>query len=823
MKTSIWHGEKGIDIEYVLHKAKEPSEVIVLSFPGALGHLPFGEWGYMLTIQKLGVNALFLRSNAELSKSRMTFFHHEPVIETAIIALLNRCIEETGSKRVIVVGSSMGGFCSLYYGLKYDWDIISGSAPYSFESDESVMYAAGTVNDEEKKWINNLLPDIIKTAGDRGYHKRCFIEYGEGEHLWLSRAHGKKLISDLESAHISYDLKLLPFSSHATIHRVFPSVLGKKLENYLGISEETDDLMDVLSPEAKFLQEWDKGCTSIMSLMDMDHGKTPCVTINACRQYADKNLWTALRNYLYIKNGWFWTPRGKNPIKMSADDKFWRIAISTDKEYAIGFLFQGMILHYCEQKNDKEMWNWCVENMRQYLSANLGIIPQWRYSTTFYRIHFFLAFHKMAVSYGMKDEWLQWIPMEIDTDLKKIFKSRGSLLTAWKYRFILLLLHIAIYYSNDKEFHEKLYDTLLELLLKMLDFDFDQNGVPVSGQILSQDVIFPELCTIVEFIDENKFIQSKILNKLKKKYKKISDCAAHARRPDGVLPALGASVYEKSRQIGITKRIAENFIAKDSNIAFLEDKDSTSYITINGGSNTHSRIRHCDLLSFTWYYDGQQIFYDAGGGSDVCEKYANSSIAHNAFICEETEYITPDYDDWTTIDEVQETEEYVSVFLSHYLIDNVKMARKIWWFKPNVMILVDEANSEENRSFTQNFLLGNFSIEKKDKNSVIVHVAPGFDVSIVQCLVDSNTTLTEYRGTSDASDTEHFRGSQIIGWKKLTNGLNLAYTKKGCAVKFVTIIQCHNNSSENMNQLRVKEVRFDKSGKMVVNFFDKKD
>ena len=84
--------------------------------------------------------------------------------------------------------------------------------------------------------------------------------------------------------------------------------------------------------------------------------------------------------------------------------------------------------------------------------------------------------------------------------------------------------------------------------------------------------------------------------------------------------------------------------------SFLEDK--LSYITINGGQNIRAKVRHEDLLSFTWFYDNIQVFKDTGGGRNELFDFSSSSVAHNAFICEDMKYTTPEYIDWTTINNV---------------------------------------------------------------------------------------------------------------------------------------------------------------------------
>ena len=823
MKRSIYHGANDVDIEYVFKKMQENSDAMVVSFPGALGGIPHGlagtdEWGYMVTLSKLNINVLFIKSNLEYGKSRMTFHKGKPIIEEAVTALIKQCAKECGAKRIITTGSSMGGFCSLYYGLKNDWDIIAGSSAYGFDDDSSVLYATGKQGAEAKNWLNELLPTIIREAGKRGYHKKCFVSYGEGEPLWRSAHKGKKLVALLDEAHVPYELKLYPFTAHSTNLLVFPSVLTWKLKSYLGLlTDEEENDGEELLPEMEVAKAWDNGCVSMLSLLDKKNTDLkPCLGIKGCSHYGDKKNWNALRNFVYLRHGWFWDNNAKEPVHMDAGDGFWRIATKTNNNRACGFLFQDALLNYLEQRDDDVMLDWLVENTREYLAC-LSVNARGRWFTDIYRAHFLIAFHVLVAQKNKNPEWQAWISEEIDNSLRKAINQRGAINSLWRYRFLLLAFHVAYYYSNDEDLYREMCSLILSMLEKLIEFDFDENGLCVSGQVQLQDNLCVELHRIMTFLEINGFADDRTMRKLKRKIKKIESVSSHLANPNGFLAPIGASVVEKSRYIAIAKRIAENLILQTSNFAVLEDEASVSYITVGGGKNIHAARRHCDLLSFTWWYDGKQIFCDAGDGLADCEQYANMPIAHTAFICENHDYVTPDYSDWTTIDDVEENEKQVLISMSHCLLDGIEMKRKFIWLKPNVIILIDAAESEEELNFTQNFLLENYPLDRINNQRDIVRVAPGVDVSITQCLLSNEMTCEEYHGTDDAKDTEHFRGSLISRQAVPRKGLNLAYTQKGRNPKFVTVIECHSATQKAVEENYVKKLHFSQDGKITLD------
>lgn len=119
MKSLVFNSEDGVKIDYIFQKSQTSSDVLIVSFPGVMGDIPGGEWGYLMTITPFNVNALFIKSDKELNKSWLTYINGKPIIENAVKALIDKCAEEVNAAQIISTGSSMGGFCALYYGLKY--------------------------------------------------------------------------------------------------------------------------------------------------------------------------------------------------------------------------------------------------------------------------------------------------------------------------------------------------------------------------------------------------------------------------------------------------------------------------------------------------------------------------------------------------------------------------------------------------------------------------------------------------------------------------------------------------------------------------------
>lgn len=821
MKKLIFNGEDNINIHYIFQKTQTHSDILVVSFPGAAGDIPGGEWGYLMTIMPFKVNALFIESDTTLNQSWLTYVNGKPVIENAVKALIDMCAAEVNAVRIIATGSSMGGFCSLYYGLKYGYDIIAGSLPYTLTDASKIMYAVGGAGKAETDWFNKKVCDAISEAGKRGFDKKIFISYGEGEPNWLSVNQGKKLVKDLENANIKFTLKLYPYSDHATVYRMFPSVLKARIGYYLGLNDEPQgDEEFVLSPEAGLSNTLRESYAPLVNALEcLPYDIVPCTAIQGLAHYGEPNLATALRNFVYMEQGWYWGSGFKEPLKMPDKHAFWRALPKNKVAEGVGFWFQDTLLNFYEQKDEHKALEWCAENARQYLEYICRIADpkhneHWWNSLR--RMHFFIALHRDLNEKGISADWLKNIPDEIRRDIEFFIVPDVSVGDPQaQYRRALGLLHAAVYFRASEEFCGIFYNTALKIQNEITNFYFDVNGVCVALQLRGQSILTNQLMQNIKFIEENKLPHTKEFCVLKDKFDKIVEFSSHITSPDGTLAALGQSVYENdwwSRNW--IDRKTGNYILRNSNIAILNDENNMAYITVNGGSNIHSDFKHCDLLSFTWWYDNVQVFVDSEGGKDILAEFAGSAIAHNGFIVDDLNYVVPSYTDFTTIYDVDERENCVILTLMHNCYEGVTLKRRLVWIKPNIIVLYDEAESETEHKYTQNFVMQNWTVDKKDISKVTISAAKKITASVLQIDADDNDYVLEmFCGTTNVNDEANYRGSLISGMTRLRKGCNLAYSKKGSVVKFLTAIELHGSSdgiAEQENRISSVKIDFDK-------------
>lgn len=834
MKTSKYVDDNGVELEYILQKSSSPSKALIVAFPGPDGKMRGGEWGYLVSMKKVAdVNALFLKTDPEYSKSRLTMRDGKPMIDEAIFSLVTKISNALGIEQIVSIGTSMGGYSSLYFGLKYNWDIISGSPPYTFldRTENDILYSMGKAGETEREKMNNLLSSIVKSCGGK-YSKKLFVSWGEGENYWKNDSEGVQMIRDFEKCNVKYMHALYPFSDHLTCAELFPQILEKYLKYYLGLSgKPVEDGSVILPPKVKMYRGLAEAYNHVLEAIESCVGIKGNLDIknNVIYGFNDDDI--ALRNYVYVKEGWFWSAgnaykwsgvnKVEKPVKFH---KFWDMSNINRDETILSFYFQSTLLRWYKRQLNDSVLKWLLINFVEYVNslpniseASFNYVHQKPFDHVI-RLLYFIELHKLSVG-NIENSVEVTLSSEILQALRYTAEQGANPIPIrWQYRMVLGLLTVAVYY-RESEAYEVIYSAALDIFNELNEYHFDKNGCCISGQMDSQDFLVGELKIIMDFIVANEMGKSKPFYKAKRIYNKVMDFAAHICQPNNRLPALGhTSVGQWCNSRNMVEHSAGNYIQRTSNICILEDSKSVSYITIHGGSNINSPNRHCDLLSFTWNYGGEQVFYDAGsvGRNDSLEEYVSSSVAHNGYLCDLMNYVTPDYSDWTAVEEdIDEREDCVLIPTAHTLIDGVILKRKFFWIKPNILMLIDEGIADRNREFTQNFLLGDFGIDKKDLSRVKIMVSKNIEGHIFQWYGDNNITMEEYRGVDEIGEKFNLRGTIIENWSRPRRGLNLAYTKKATEAKFITSIELHSKKQINEEQ-SLQSVNFDAEGKLII-------
>lgn len=801
MRDSLFQGE--VKINYILRKPQNAMDTLVVVFPGMMGMR--GNEGtkmgytYMNTLAQFNVNALFLRAGADVSRaSKLVCQDRDFKVERTIVNLIEQAKEETGSKRVIAVGSSMGGWTCIYYGLKYGYDIISGSPAYLIGKGVTTKCMAGETNEESIAFCNALMPNAIKQAAENGFDKYIFVSWGKGERVWVDKRHGKQMLSDLDSAGIEYTHKLYDFYSHSAVHWVFPDVVKQQISKLLGltVTEEAEEepLSELQKTNLKIIEK----CRFIKSELLKINKSLPVSKVANVTQYGNNDSAKQLSTFIDGSLGYFSLPKLKKPYYIGSADKFWECIPQKNMSYAISFSFQQTLLNYYKITNNSDVLEFLEENTQYYLK-NAGKISKvnrdvyMKFENSMKRLHYFIDWSNVLNEPPTKriiEVILFALKVMLSRELRLVMDSEKQ------YLRIISILHVAAYFREDAESFDSIYSTVLDILTMLNNYYFDKDGVALYGHLQAQHLLYKRIKVIDTFISTNNFPVTVKLKRIRRHIAAIENATKHMVSLSGVVPNLGNTSASKAKVI----RKSGNFISPSSNFAVLSD-DKKTYITINSGNPYHSINKHCDLLSFTFWYDGHYLVRDAGGGIASLSDYACSAVAHSALICENSDYVIPEYNDFTVIDDFTEKDEYVLIKMSHRLYADTGIYRTFLWLKPNVIILFDYAESDNEQSFAQNFLL--------EKNAM----------SYLEITQHSGDCIQEeYKGTANTK-AANLRGSYIENFKKLVPSLNKVYIQNGKTAEFMTVLEAHTGKE---NELNVKTVQT-KGVNVTVTFEDGKE
>ena len=785
MRHSTFKDE--VEINYVLNKASNKSDVLVVSFPGAGGDRfrpgVLG-LGYMMTIGQHNVNALYIKNERrDFVRAYLAGDGEDFSIERTMIKLVDFACKETGATRCIGIGSSLGGNTALYYGLKYNWDIIAGGAQA-----------------RPKSTVGRLIRSMIPTAKERGFDKQVYMCWGRGEPMWQNPRQAPSLVKIFEESKLPYKMELFEYSVHANISRQFPHIIKRELGALLGgapASEKPGKAEPGVMEISAEIHATIKGLEPFIPDLEQ---VTPNLSIRGRLNRGARSASVMLETFVYASQNYHWLPKATTPTHHEPD-RFWQTVAPKDREYAHSMWFQATVLNHYKATGDVAALKLVADSLAEFFPLSPFLREADKSGRSYnnwpiararaeFLIDFACTVHECKADPGLaqKIAW-DWLQAEI-TEAVKICVRTEALLEnndpRRSYGRSYFLLLAASFFKENEAFRREAYARAIAAAVAVVDHQFDDRGICIAEQVRMQHTMLPYIRSIVEFAEANDFEPDPNFRKLKRKLSAIRAATRHLTSPDGFMPNIGHTDLAKT----YTRPSAGNFIKTSSNIAILSD--SGAYITIGGGSNVHSSFRHCDLLSFTFRYDGQQLVWDAGGGHDGLADYARSAVAHSALFCDEIDYITPDYGDWTVLDDAVETDEYVFISGQHKLIEGVTLWRKWLWLKPNIIVIYDEGRSESEHLYTQNLLLPKVKFDATNEHEVTFAVAKGYTFKVTQLPTGRDFELKKFFGTTDAAAPEKdLRGSRLFKYRKPVPLTNLAYEKRAKRARFITVLEAH--------------------------------
>lgn len=245
--------EMGKIIKYIFCEGKDSNQLII-TFPAFAGSNQSPQYNYIRTLKNCNCNRLFILDDYGPRGSYLIGKSGDNSIEEAVISLIKDICEEYTIKMedVITHGTSKGGYCALYYGIKYNFGYVIAGAPQTRLGDylsyfpEISDYIAGGHEPKDISYLNSLVYNLIQDADE---FPEIYIQVGKGDHHYQN--HIIPFCKDLDKKKVNYHLELRNYSSHSLTGNYYIEYLLKTLNNIDG---------SIISPQTPEIE-----CTSIKS------------------------------------------------------------------------------------------------------------------------------------------------------------------------------------------------------------------------------------------------------------------------------------------------------------------------------------------------------------------------------------------------------------------------------------------------------------------------------------------------------------------------------------------------------------------------------
>ena len=191
-------------------------------------------YNYRRSLKHASCDRIFIKDSWADGVSYYVYENGESLPEEKVSAFIERILNEKKYKRLYTIGSSKGGYAAVYYGLKYNADLIyAGACQYNLgdylaNHEHPEYYAKVTGkerNDESTSLLNNALPRMIEQH--RNSTTLIHLLYSKNEHTYQD--HIVDLIKALDQYNIKHTDYIETFKEHYMVGGPFKQLIAKSL------------------------------------------------------------------------------------------------------------------------------------------------------------------------------------------------------------------------------------------------------------------------------------------------------------------------------------------------------------------------------------------------------------------------------------------------------------------------------------------------------------------------------------------------------------------------------------------------------------------
>ncbi|MBC1473824.1 Two component regulator three Y domain-containing protein [Listeria grandensis] len=239
-RSRTYKAPNGQKLNYILEKSTQKDAPLIIIFSAFPRTGMKATYNYLRTLKDIRANKLFILDNFGFDKRGAYYLaeNGDFKIMEAVENIIDTFKTKLQSEKMIFVGTSKGGFASLYFGMKKGADyIISGAPQYklgNYLSDipekapvlKSIM---GSTDQRQIDILNELLTRQLKDT--QGMLPKVYLHFSNKEHTY--EEHIEMLVEDLMNEGYPIVLDVCEYKIHQEVSLFFPPFLTKTLAEIL--------------------------------------------------------------------------------------------------------------------------------------------------------------------------------------------------------------------------------------------------------------------------------------------------------------------------------------------------------------------------------------------------------------------------------------------------------------------------------------------------------------------------------------------------------------------------------------------------------------
>ncbi|MBS4204785.1 heparinase II/III family protein [Lederbergia citrea] len=782
--------EEGIKYLYYHH----PNSSALIVIFQALASIP--GYNYVRTLKDLPVSKLYIKDEYGPDPTKASYYLGENKkfdIATNTSKLIEdiRNYNNLPKRKVICAGSSKGGFASIYQAYLNGYGYVVAGGPQIYLGDylgkslgnpKSVLapiytFITGNTMADDKKWANNILPNLIKSNYQR-VTPQLNIHVGKEEPHYKNHVLPfYEYLQEIGGQNIELDLG--DYNDHDELAIHFPGFLSKKVNK----------ILSGISPTETILFKRTEPNSSTLEIVEM-----------------------IMNNEIFLFKTW-------KPFKFNGElnwdedpykDRTWKFylheirvvsflvnayELTKDMKYlkkARWYIESWMSKNPTPNKNVSE-WAWSGHGTANRL---LNLLYFWTYykDSDEFDEEFEAQFTELLLEHGLfleKDE-------NYEDYNHGIFQDQA-------------LMELSVLFPEFSQSKGWLRKSVDRLTMRM-NKDFSPSGVHKEHSPSYHVLVMKLFMSIKKFMD---FYNVTYSNEFKNKFHLMQDYLAIITNKDGTLPLLGDTGL--SRALGTLKEdeiLSEYWLNKsskgvkgtplnrsfypfpDAGITIYKGKGNKNDVEWVFTSAFHSTVhKHADDLSLLLRHGKTNYFVDSGRYNykekDPFRRFFRSVFAHNSIAVDGKSYnLTSSQSGKSLITDYGQTDSYTYVRGQHHLYEGITITRLLLHLKDGPILIHDKIESKEKHKYTQIFNIGkDIAVNSQDNNSLLL-----------QSKLDH--TYVELKQANAIKDFTLFEGSTdpIQGWQSFDFNQkhpikSAHFTIEGNSVEFLTLVNLSSNST----------------------------